>query len=91
MKSITALIASSFLALLAAGAILAAEGKPQTVCPVLGGKINQQVYVDYQGQRVYFCCPGCDKEFQKDPEKYMKKLQEQGVTLQPCPVQEEKK
>ena len=27
--------------------------KPQTVCPVLGGKINKDVYTDYQGQRIY--------------------------------------
>ncbi len=59
--------------------------KPQTACPVLGGNIDKKVYVDYQGKRIYFCCQGCDAEFKKDPEKYMKKLQEQGITLQPCP------
>ena len=45
--------------------------KPQTVCPVLGGKINKDVYTDYQGQRIYFCCPACIKSF----EKYLKKLE----------------
>jgi YHS domain-containing protein len=64
----------------------AAEGKPQTVCPVLGGNINKQVYADYKGKRVYFCCEGCDTEFKKDPEKYMKKLQEEGVSLEPSPA-----
>ena len=33
----------------------------QTTCPVMGGAINKDVYADYEGKRVYFCCPGCDK------------------------------
>ncbi len=77
----------SLLALvLAGGAALAADQpKPQTVCPVLGGNIDKKVYIDYQGKRIYFCCQGCDAEFRKDPEKYMKKIQEQGITLDKCP------
>jgi YHS domain-containing protein len=63
----------------------APPGKAQTQCPVLGGKINKNVYADYKGQRIYFCCAGCDKEFNKDPEKYLKKLREQGISLQPAP------
>ena len=55
-----------------------AELKPQTRCPVMGGPINQAVYVDYQGKRVYFCCPGCTAQFQADPERYLKVLAERG-------------
>jgi YHS domain-containing protein len=69
----------------------AAQGQPQTKCPVLGGNINKQIYVDYQGKRIYFCCQGCDQEFKKNPEKYMKKLKEQGVTLEPTPAGPAKK
>jgi YHS domain-containing protein len=69
----------------------AAAGKPQTTCPVLGGNVNKQVYADYKGKRIYFCCAGCDAEFKKDPEKYMKKLQEEGVKLEPCPAPASKK
>jgi YHS domain-containing protein len=75
----------------------AAEAKPApqaatlTKCPVLAGDINKQVYADYKGKRIYFCCGGCDKEFKKDPEKYMKKLKEQGVTLEPAPAGAAKK
>jgi YHS domain-containing protein len=61
------------------------KGKPQTACPVMGGKINQQLYADYQGQRVYFCCPACIDIFKKDPEKYLKKLREQGLLPEPSP------
>lgn len=46
----------------------------QTTCPVMGGPINKEYYTEYQGKRVYFCCPGCDEEFAKDPEKYIKDL-----------------
>ncbi len=59
--------------------------KDQTTCPVRGGHINKDVYADYQGNRVYFCCPPCIKEFKKDPEKYVKKLKEEGVTLAKSP------
>ena len=46
----------------------------QEKCPVMGGKINKEVFTDYNGKRVYFCCPGCDKPFLADPEKYLEKM-----------------
>jgi len=73
------------LGIFAAGAGLAADPRPQTVCPVLGANIDKKVYVDYQGERIYFCCQGCDAEFRQNPEKYMKKIQEQGITLEKSP------
>lgn len=30
----------------------------------------------YKGQEVKLCCSGCKKDFNKDPEKYMKKIEE---------------
>jgi YHS domain-containing protein len=59
--------------------------KDQTTCPVMGGLINKNIYADYQGNRVYFCCPPCLKEFKKNPEKYAKKLQDQGIALAKSP------
>jgi YHS domain-containing protein len=53
---------------------VAVTGTEQTTCPVMGGPINKEYYTEYQGKRVYFCCPGCDEEFAKDPEKYIKDL-----------------
>ena len=87
----TLIIALILTAFASAGAWAAAVqdpsgSTPQTTCPVLGGKIDKKFYIDYRGKRVYFCCNGCDAEFKKDPEKYMKKLQEQGVKLEPCPA-----
>ena len=63
----------------------AAKSKPQITCPVMGGKINKEIYTDYEGKRVYFCCKGCIGEFTKDPAKYVKKLEEEGVTLEKVP------
>jgi len=52
----------------------------QTTCPVMGGKIDENVYTEYDGQKVYFCCPGCIEKFKAEPEKYLAKLP-QFVTL----------
>ena len=50
------------------------QAKEQVNCPVLGGKIDKKVFIDYKGRRIYFCCAGCIEEFKKDPEKYLKIL-----------------
>jgi len=60
---------------------------PQTECPVMGGAINKELYVDYKGERVYFCCAGCPETFKKNPEKYMKKLKAEGVELEKVPAE----
>ena len=55
----------------------------QTTCPVMEGKrINSRLYVDYQGYRIYVCCNPCVKAFRKNPEKYLKRLTDQGIVLQ---------
>jgi len=85
MKVIKIFLVSLAVLALAAATVAAEPPKPQTVCPVLGGNVDRKVYVDYKGKRIYFCCTGCDAEFKKDPEKYMKKIEEQGITLEKCP------
>jgi YHS domain-containing protein len=59
--------------------------KTQTNCPVMGGKIDKKIFADYEGERVYFCCKGCIGEFRKDPAKYIKKLEDEGITLEKAP------
>ena len=44
------------------------------ICPVMGGKALPDVYTDYEGVRIHWCCPGCDSTFKKDPKTYLKKL-----------------
>lgn len=50
------------------------------VCPVKGEEVDTKApTVEYNGKVIGFCCPGCDSKFQKDPEKYMKNLNEDGT------------
>lgn len=58
----------------AQGTTEAAGATEQTTCPVMGGAINKEIFTEYKGQKVYFCCPACKPEFEKDPEKYLAKL-----------------
>ncbi len=67
------------------GITLEKVGKPQTKCPVMGGDINREIYTDHEGKRIYFCCEGCKPIFEKAPEKYLKKMEEEGVTLEDAP------
>ena len=59
----------------------APETKPQTTCPVMGGKINKDLHVDHEGRRIYVCCPGCFPKLKADPAKYIRKLEAEGITL----------
>lgn len=78
--------ALAFMWALAALPFGLAAGQAQKKCPVMGGTINKEIYVDYQGKRIYFCCPACPKEFMKDPDKYLKKLEAEGVELEKAPT-----
>ena len=62
-----------------------AKAGPQTTCPMMGGKSDKKMYVDYKDKRVYFCCADCPKKFNADPEKYMKKMADEGVILEDAP------
>lgn len=72
----------------------APTGKPQTKCPVMGNDIDKEVFIDQDGQRVYFCCPKCEGAFKKDPDKYFAKMAADGVIPEniqtTCPVSGEK-
>lgn len=46
----------------------------QTACPVMGGDIDKEVYADYRGVRIYFCCPPCIEKFKANPDKYISNL-----------------
>jgi YHS domain-containing protein len=49
------------------------------VCPVSGEKINEKMKAtyEYEGKIYNFCCPMCIEEFKKDPQKYIKKVEEE--------------
>jgi uncharacterized membrane protein len=49
------------------------SNKTTQKCPVMTDQdIDPDIYVDYKGTRVYFCCPRCRGKFKRDPEKYFK-------------------
>ena len=47
-------------------------------CAVEGGDhtVDADVYTIYKGQKIGFCCKDCVKDFESDPDTYMKKLKE---------------
>jgi len=65
-----------------AGVTLEKTPVPQTTCPVMGGKIDKSLYVDAEGKRIYVCCEGCIDKVKADPKTFIKKLEDQGVTLE---------
>ncbi len=47
----------------------------KATCPITGDQFTiskDTLHAEYKGKHVYFCCPGCKKSFDKDPEKYTK-------------------
>lgn len=65
---------------------LADRPKVQVICPVSNDPVDQDVYVENNGNKVYFCCKGCINKYEKDPAKYASALAN-GYTYQTkCPV-----
>jgi YHS domain-containing protein len=52
----------------------------QKTCPVMGNRVNKDLYYDYNGKRIYVCCAMCIDSVRKEPEKYLRKLMEMGET-----------
>jgi YHS domain-containing protein len=80
---IAAILVASFLVPLS---VLAADKKaeklkPYTLktCIISGDKLGEMgdpfVYA-YKGREIKFCCKGCLKDFNKEPDKYIKKIEE---------------
>ncbi len=45
-------------------------------CPVTTTeKVDKNVFLDYKGQRIYFCCNKCRRDFMADPGAYLANLQ----------------
>lgn len=41
-------------------------------CPVMTGeRAKGKFFVDYQGERINFCCKSCIRRFNKNPYKYL--------------------
>jgi len=84
-KLVTLLVAATMAAGFAAYAAKKEAPKKQTTCPVMGGKINKAQYVDANGKRIYVCCKGCIAPLKADPEKFIKKMESEGITPDKTP------
>lgn len=58
----------------------------QQFCPILGAKVDRSVFADYDGKRVYFCCPACVSRFKEDPAKVVQQMQSEGIPLEAAPA-----
>lgn len=58
------------------------KAKPYTLknCPVsdekLGGDMGDPYVFTYQGREIKLCCKDCKKDFDKNPKKYVKKIED---------------
>lgn len=61
--------------------------KNQTKCPVMGSavEIGKSSYVDVKGKRIYICCKGCEAPIKKDPDKFIKQLEDEGIEIEVVP------
>lgn len=61
------------------GEKMEADTYPLQTCVVSGAKLGsmgEPVVYEYEGREVRFCCKGCIKAFEKDPDKYIAKIDE---------------
>lgn len=91
MKKVLVICAS--LIAMNAFAVASDEGKaeqktdtyPLTTCVVSDEPLDSMgnaVIFSYEGREVRFCCKDCKKDFLKDPEKYLKMLDEAAAKKQ---------
>lgn len=72
LVAITLALSGGFAVAAAAGG---ASDITNTMCPVLLDEaVDPEVWVDYEGQRVYLCCKRCRKDFIEDPSAYLANL-----------------
>ncbi|NBV87477.1 MAG: YHS domain-containing protein [Verrucomicrobia bacterium] len=75
---LTALLALSLASVSSLVSAQEASSYPLKVCVVSGEKLGGmgKPYVfTYEGREVQFCCKACLKDFNKDPKKYLAKLE----------------
>lgn len=69
------LIRNLLIAMLFVAGLSIAEQPAQTTCPVMEeNPIDPSLFVDHDGQRIYFCCKMCVSLFKESPEKYLPNL-----------------
>lgn len=70
--------------------VTAEEVGKEAACPVTGEKLTVKEdtgSASYKGKLYYFCCPGCDKSFLANPEKFVnKKPAAEAKKVYVCPM-----
>ena len=81
MKKITMVLVAICFLFFANGCIAKTQDLDvgNTICPVTGDVIDPKTGVtyEYEGKVYHFCCPMCIEPFKKDPQKYIKIIEEQ--------------
>ena len=65
--------------------VAATTAKAQTTCPIDDKQIDKDIYGDYEGKRVYFCCSDCRDVFNDDPNSYVQEMEDDGLVLEKVP------
>ncbi len=65
---------------------LASRPKVQVTCPVSGEAVDQSIFAEYRGQKVYFHSKDGLSKFQKTPKKYVSALANSYTYQTKCPV-----
>lgn len=98
MRKVSAAVSALILLALAVAAF-ASDGETKKnvtnkKCPVMNAAVSDKFRAEYKDQYIYFCCQGCVKMFEKDPDGYVAKLsKEDQEAIKPneiCPLTEDK-
>lgn len=69
------------ITIIAMSAVLLGQAQPLK-CPVMGGAVAPNTtFVEYQGAKFGFCCPGCEGNFAKAPDKFIETQRKAGNTV----------
>ena len=69
------LLTTLFVLLLVTPLLAQDQVPTNPTCPVMVGEpVDAEIFVDYEGKRVWFCCDTCVEDFNADPKKYATKL-----------------
>lgn len=61
----------------------------QKLCPVMNDPINPNLYVDFEGKRIYVSCTHSLDIVKANPKKFVRQLESEGITLEPAPKSEQ--
>lgn len=57
----------------------------QTLCPIMKLPIDRELYRDFEGWRIYVCCPGCLDEVRRRAAEIVREHRERGIEFERVP------